>query len=111
MSLKSFTWLLVIIGLTASGFMLYKPSPYRSSSATQNAIIAITANPTSVSRPTSTSLPSATAIPSATIDYKVTAEVAQATSDEARRVNAMATAQYIALINEQTRITAESEQR
>jgi hypothetical protein len=118
MSLKSFTWLLVIIGLTASNFMLYKPSPYRSSSATQNAIIAITANPTSVSRPTSTSLPSATAIPSATIDYKSTAEAAQvqvdiskATADEARRVNAMATAQYIALINEQARITAESEQR
>lgn len=120
MSLKSFTWLLVIMGLTASGFMLYKPSPYRAVPATLTAQSSqnIIANTTNVIRPTSTNVPTITAIPSATIDYKSTAEVAQAqaniaqaTADEARRVNAMATAQYISLINEQARITSEAERR
>jgi hypothetical protein len=58
--------------------------------------------------------PSATIVPSATIDYEATIEVAQAqvdiaqaTADEARRVNAMATTEYMALVNEQLRMTAE----
>lgn len=58
--------------------------------------------------------PSPTIIPSATIDYKSTAEVAQeqaniaqATADEARRINALATTEYMSLVNEQLRMTAE----
>jgi hypothetical protein len=59
---------------------------------------------------------SATIAPSVTIDYKATAEVAQAqadiaqaTADEARRINAMATAEYVRLLNEQIAFTAEVE--
>lgn len=69
-----------------------------------------------------TARPSATATPtivlSPTTDYKSTAEVAQAqadiaqaTADEARRINAMATAEYMALENERLRMTQQVEQQ
>lgn len=66
-----------------------------------------------------TEQPSITATPTLspepTIDYKSTAEIAQraadiaqATADEARRVNAMATLEWVQAVNEQVAFTAQS---
>jgi len=55
--------------------------------------------------------PTFTPIPSATIDYEQTAAVAQSTADEARRVNAKATTEYLALLNQQYAMTAEQDRR
>lgn len=52
-----------------------------------------------------------TVTPSPTVDWKQTAVVAQATADEARRVNAQATAQHEAYLLEQVRITEGAEIR
>ena len=67
---------------------------------------------------TSTEYPSPTITPQPTIDYQSTVdvaqgqvEIAQATANEAMRVNAMATAQYVELMNEQIRFTAEVERQ
>lgn len=60
---------------------------------------------------TSTPQPTATIVPSATIDYQQTAIVAQSTADEARRINSMATAEYIRLMNEQLAMTQVIEQQ
>jgi len=56
-------------------------------------------------------IPSPTIVPSATVDYMSTANVAQATADEARRINAMATVEYVAQINQILQMTANAEQR
>lgn len=60
---------------------------------------------------TSTPQPTFTIVPSATIDYQQTAIVAQSTADEARRINSMATAEYVRLINEQLAMTQVVEQQ
>lgn len=60
---------------------------------------------------TSTPQPTFTIVPSATIDYQQTAIVAQSTADEARRINSMATAEYIRLLNEQLAMTQVVEQQ
>lgn len=52
-----------------------------------------------------------TVTPSPTVDWKQTAIVAQATADEARRLDTQATAQHEALIQEQIRITEAAEIR
>lgn len=67
--------------------------------------------PSNTEYPTSTRLITATATSVPTIDYQSTAIVAQATADEARRINAMATAEYVALLNEQLKMTAEIERQ
>ncbi len=60
---------------------------------------------------TYTQRPTETIIPSATIDYQQTAIVAQSTADEARRINSMATAEYMRLVNEQLAMTQVVEQQ
>lgn len=60
---------------------------------------------------TRTPQPTATIILSATIDYQQTAIIAQSTADEARRINAMATVEYVALLNQQIAFTAEVERQ
>jgi len=83
-------------------FMAGCSSPYRETqaiSANDMATIAIADTPT------------ATIIPSATIDYQVTAIIAQQTADEARRVNALVTAQFEQRALEQLQMTAQAEQR
>lgn len=50
-------------------------------------------------------------VPTATVDYAATAVVAQATADEARRVNAEATAQHERIVQEQLLLTSEAERR
>lgn len=60
---------------------------------------------------TYTQQPTATIIPTATIDYQQTAIVAQSTADEARRINSMATAEYVRLLNEQLAMTQVVEQQ
>jgi hypothetical protein len=52
-----------------------------------------------------------TPVPTATIGYQETAIVAQQTADEARRVNAVVTAQFEQRIQEQLQMTAQYEQR
>jgi len=65
------------------------------------------------SRPslTATPVPTSTDIPTATIDYQMTAVIAQQTSDEARRVNAIITAEFEQRVFEQLQLTAQYEQR
>lgn len=71
-------------------------------------LVAIT-TPVNTQTPQPTFTPSP--IPTATTDYQMTAVIAQQTSDEARRVNALVTAEFEQRIQEQLRITAEAEQR
>lgn len=49
-----------------------------------------------------------TPMPAPTIGYEATIQVAQATADEARRVNAMVTAEFEQRVQEQLQITAEA---
>lgn len=58
---------------------------------------------------TVTPKPTRTEIPTATIDYEQTAIVAQATADEARRINAGATAEHESVLLAQSQLTAQSE--
>ena len=58
---------------------------------------------------TATARPTETPVPTATIDYQVTAIVAQATSDEARRINAQATADHEMILLGQSQLTAQAE--
>jgi hypothetical protein len=52
-----------------------------------------------------------TPIPTATVDYQSTAIIAQQTADEARRVNAIVTAQFEQRVMEQLQMTAAYEER
>lgn len=58
---------------------------------------------------TASLIPTYTPIPSATIDYYSTAIIAQQTADEARRVNAIITAEFEQRLQEQMMVTAEHE--
>lgn len=116
MSLRAFTWLLIIIGL--GGFAASRAvsrSPYRVSAQSTNISNAMIA---STSQPASTTVPTFTNIPSPTTDYKsmaetaqVKANIAEATANEAWRINAQATAEYMALENERLRMTQQVEQQ
>lgn len=55
--------------------------------------------------------PSPTLIPSPTVDYLATAQIAQATADEARRMNALATVEYLRLMQSQLNLTAAADVR
>ena len=49
--------------------------------------------------------------PTAVVDWQGTAVVAQQTADEARRLNSMATVEYVGLLNDQLAMTAEIERQ
>jgi hypothetical protein len=55
--------------------------------------------------------PTITNTPTATVDYMVTAQIAQATADEARRVNAQATVEYLHFVQSQSNLTAAADVR
>lgn len=76
-----------------------------------NAQAQVIANNTEYPTATRTPQPTVTLVPSATIDYQQTAIVAQSTADEARRINSMATAEYVRLLNEQLAMTQVVEQQ
>lgn len=60
---------------------------------------------------TITAWPTQTPVPTSTIGYEATAQMAQATADEARRVNAMVTAEHEQRIQAQLMLTAQYEQQ
>jgi hypothetical protein len=60
---------------------------------------------------TPTFIPTHTPVPTATVGYEATIMVAQATADEARRVNAQATAQHESYLLAQMQLTADAESR
>jgi hypothetical protein len=80
-----------------------RPSKYKPAG---NQVIALTTEYQS----TATPKPTNTLVPTVTIDYQQTAQVAQATADEARRVNAQATAAHEAILNQQMQATQIVEQ-
>jgi len=61
--------------------------------------------------PTSTPYPTNTFIPTVTIGYESTLAIAQATADEARRINAVVTSEYEQRVLEQLQMTAEEDRR
>jgi hypothetical protein len=81
-----------------------RPSKYKPAG---NQVIALTTEYQS----TATPKPTNTLVPTATIDYQQTAIVAQGTADEARRVNAQATAQHEEILNQQMQATQVVEQQ
>ncbi len=60
---------------------------------------------------TATPQPTPSIVPTVTVDYQATLVIAQQTADEARRVNAMVTAEYQQRAQEQLQMTAQFEQR
>jgi hypothetical protein len=68
-----------------------------------------TTNNTEYPTATQTAQPTETAIPSATIDHAATLAIAQATADEARRVNAEVTHAYLQLVQQQSAMTQQHE--
>jgi hypothetical protein len=98
---------LLFIGLIAlSFFIVYRAMGGASPTNVQAAAIQeVTQYVTPTFRPTETP------VPTSTIGYEATIYVAQATADEARRVNAQATAQHEANILSILQITSEAERR
>jgi len=96
--------LFILVSLVRFFFAQVPTSKYRGVQAQ-----AITNN-TEYPFATQTPQPTFTIVPSATIDYQQTAIVAQSTADEARRINSMATAEYVRLLNEQLAMTQVVEQ-
>jgi hypothetical protein len=68
-----------------------------------------TTNNTEYPTATRTAQPTETVIPSATIDHAATLAIAQATADEARRVNAEVTLAYLQLAQQQSAMTQQHE--
>ncbi len=99
---KIFWTIVVIVAVYTIGLWMT-----RSESKPQSqAFVAATERPS-----TSTPRLTRTPVPSATIGYQETAIVAQATADEARRVNAVVTAAFEQRAQEQLQMTAQFEQR
>jgi hypothetical protein len=96
-------WMVITVVFLASCTGAYQPNMTPVESRNQQVL------------PVNSPLPSATAtpsiVPTATIDYQSTAMIAQQTADEARRVNAVVTAQFEQRIQEQLLLTAEHERR
>ena len=102
-----FAAILVIVIFLLRAFITQVSIPRYTGAQTQS----ITTNNTEYPTASRTPQPTETIVPSATIDYQQTAIVAQSTADEARRINSMATAEYIRLINEQLAMTQVVEQQ
>jgi hypothetical protein len=98
---------LLFIAVMFVRFLVARAPTYRYQGTQAQALTNNTEYPSATRTPQSTS----TLIPSATIDYQQTAIVAQSTADEARRINSMATAEYVRLINEQLAMTQVVEQQ
>lgn len=99
--MKKFVWFAVAaIAIYIAGLQVTKDdSPAQALDVPSRAPVTITATP----RPTEVPLPTAT------IDYLETALVAQSTADEARRVNAQATAAHESVLLAQSQLTAQAE--
>ncbi len=107
--MKKILWtVVVIVAVYAIGLWMT-----RSESKPQSqALVAATKHPsTPTPRLPAQAGPTRTPVPSATIGYQETAIVAQATADEARRVNAVVTAAFEQRVQEQLQMTAQHEQR
>lgn len=105
---KIITLALVIIIIYALARVAYLSAAYRSEQTpTPGSARALAADATNTARPKPTNTP----IPTATVGYQETAIHAQATADEARRINAQATAGFEERMLEQVRITAAYEER
>lgn len=108
--LKFIIYLMALGTLLSVGAQVWQKiaqSPYHTAKAANMNEVSMVNTP----QPTNTPRPTNTLVPTVTVDYQKTAEVAQSTADEARRINVMVTAAHEQLILAQLQITAEHEQR
>lgn len=108
--LKFIIYLMALGTLLSVGAQVWQAisrSPYHNAKAANMNEVSMVNTP----QPTNTPRPTNTLVPTATVDYQKTAEVAQSTADEARRINAQATAQHEELLMEAVRITEANNQR
>ncbi len=102
--MKRLLFLIVVAIFALVIYKGFKSHYYRPVSA-----LAIDTQPAIIS--TATPQPTASIVPTVTVDYQATLVIAQQTADEARRVNAMVTAEYQQRAQEQLQMTAQFEQR
>src|SRR3990172_4530546 len=98
---------LVIVFFVYAGIVILRALPAKLATNVQAPAIAAT----NTQYVTPTFRPTETPIPTSTIGYEATIYVAQATADEARRVNAQATAQHETYILSIVQITAAKDAR
>src|SRR3990172_4174010 len=98
---------LVIVFFVYAGIVILRALPAKLATNVQAAAIAAT----NTQYATPTFRPTETPIPTSTIGYEATIYVAQATADEARRVNAEVTAAHEVYLLAQMQLTADVDYR